>query len=284
MLICYLLGSGQGSTILLGHELLHRRETIHKVFGTMCFGKHFFSHYFIQHVRSHHKDVGTEVDSSTGRLNESFYAFFVRAVSQGLRIVWNYESNRLQKQKKSNLSLENRLISFNILHALYLIAIYNIFGFTATLVHLGCSFCTILQLEMGNYIEHYGLKRNRDKDGILEPIDVTHSWNAAHYISNHLLFKIQRHSDHHALMYKPYQALNTFKESPQLPHSYSLCFLLAYMPPLFFKVMNPLALAALKKERPSKKVMEEINKIVYTLMVVVAGVLSYLILYVDGFK
>ena len=70
--------------MLVGHELLHRREKVHKIFGTLIFGKSLYAHYFIAHVRGHHKYLGTERDSSTARLNQSFYAFCVRAIPLGI--------------------------------------------------------------------------------------------------------------------------------------------------------------------------------------------------------
>lgn len=66
--------------MVAGHELLHKKETIHKIFGTLAFSKACYSHYFIQHVRGHHKDVGTTKDSSTALYNENFYSFLFRAV------------------------------------------------------------------------------------------------------------------------------------------------------------------------------------------------------------
>ena len=79
----------------VGHELLHRRALVHKVCGTLAFSKMLYSHYFIQHVRSHHKLVATAHDASTGRLNESFYAYFNRAIVDGVRVSWDYEAKRL---------------------------------------------------------------------------------------------------------------------------------------------------------------------------------------------
>jgi alkane 1-monooxygenase len=64
-------------------------------------------------------------------------------------------------------------------------------------------------LENANYIEHYGLVRVKDKNGIYESISPKHSWNSPSLLSNHMLFKLSRHSDHHMNVYKPYQILNT---------------------------------------------------------------------------
>ena len=108
----------------LGHELLHRKHIIHKICGTLSFSKMLYSHYFVQHVTSHHKMVATTEDSSTGLLGESVFAFHLRAIPQGISEVWEIEPKRLVKNGKSPYSIENKLIWYNILHALYLGAIY----------------------------------------------------------------------------------------------------------------------------------------------------------------
>jgi alkane 1-monooxygenase len=96
----------------------------------------------------------------------------------------------------------------------------------------------MLLLETINYIEHYGLLRNKLPDGSYEPVNITHSWNAPHRISNYFLFKLQRHSDHHAFAHKPYQVLKSYDESPLLPQGYLMMIILAWYPSLYFEIMN----------------------------------------------
>lgn len=67
-------------------------------------------------------------------------------------------------------------------------------------------------------------------DGTYEKVTVRHSWNAAHVISNYYTLKLQRHSDHHENSLKSYQTLCTYEDSPQLPHGYLVCFLMANFP------------------------------------------------------
>jgi alkane 1-monooxygenase len=63
-------------------------------------------------------------------------------------------------------------------------------------------------------------------------------------MSNWILFHLQRHADHHAHAARRYQALRHFDDAPQLPSGYAGMFLLAYVPPLWFAVMNPRLLDA----------------------------------------
>ncbi len=64
-------------------------------------------------------------------------------------------------------------------------------------------------------------------------------WNADHRITNCFLFRLQRHVDHHIHPVRRYQTLRTFDESPQLPTGYPGMVLLALIPPLWRRVMDP---------------------------------------------
>ena len=100
------------------------------------------------------------------------------------------------------------------------------------------SLVAISLLELVNYIEHYGLQRRKESKDRYEPVRPAHSWNAAHRLTNYLLFNLQRHPDHHNNPGRRYQILRHFDESPQLPAGYAAMVLLALCPPLWFRVMN----------------------------------------------
>ena len=99
-------------------------------------------------------------------------------------------------------------------------------------------------LEVVNYLEHYGLLRQkRDEDGRYERCRPEHSWNTNNVASNVLLYHLQRHSDHHANPTRRYQALRHFDEAPELPSGYAAMIVLAWFPPLWRRVMDPRVLA-----------------------------------------
>ena len=58
-----------------------------------------------------------------------------------------------------------------------------------------------------------------------------------------LLYHLQRHSDHHANPTRRYQTLRDFEESPALPTGYAGMIVLALVPPLWRRVMDPRVLA-----------------------------------------
>lgn len=102
-----------------------------------------------------------------------------------------------------------------------------------------------------NYIEHYGMLRKKDENGIYESIGKMHSWNS---MSGAVLVRLQRHSDHHAHSFRPFQILRRMDDAPYMPFEYLHNYFLATIPPLWFYVMNPKveALDDLKNGRVNK--------------------------------
>ena len=103
------------------------------------------------------------------------------------------------------------------------------------------AFMAIFQLELVNYIEHYGLTRKHLGNGKYEHVMPRHSWNSSLRASNWLLINLQRHSDHH---YKPdrrFPLLQTYAavEAPQLLYGYPVMTLAALSPTLWRRMMNP---------------------------------------------
>jgi alkane 1-monooxygenase len=88
----------------------------------------------------------------------------------------------------------NRLITFNIGHALWLGAVYALFGTRALVFHLIYSAIVTLMFEAVNYLEHYGLLRKKldpsNPDSAYESVKIIHSWNAPQVVTSYLLFKL----------------------------------------------------------------------------------------------
>ena len=99
------------------------------------------------------------------------------------------------------------------------------------------------QLTSANYVEHYGLLRQRQPTGAYEHCQPHHSWNADYVASNVLLYHLERHSDHHAHPTRRYQSLRSFPELPTLPNGYFGMFLVALVPPLWYALMDKRLLA-----------------------------------------
>lgn len=235
-----------GIGITVAHELGHKSEKIQQIYAQVLLMTVSYMHFFIEHNRGHHVRVATPEDPATSRFGENFYAFWIRSVRDGYFSAWDLEKERLAKKGLSVWSLRNQMIWFQILPLAFAAVAFLIFSlFQNRLVwevpvfFFAQSVLAFSLLEAVNYLEHYGMERKKTDNGFYEKVTPLHSWNASQSISNFLLFQLQRHSDHHAFAYKPYQVLNHYDESPQLPAGYSAMILVAFFPPLWFSLMNP---------------------------------------------
>jgi alkane 1-monooxygenase len=92
--------------------------------------------------------------------------------------------------------------------------------------------------EAVNYIEHYGLKREKKENGQYERTLPEHSWNNNNLVTNLFLYQLQRHSDHHAYPTRSFQTLRHFENAPQLPAGYGAMLLPAFIPAWWSKIMD----------------------------------------------
>ena len=171
-------------------------------------------------------------------MGESIYKFALRELPGGFKRAWRIETNRLSKKGKPWYSSDNQIIHSNLMTLAIYTGITWAFGWMALLIVLLHVPFVWWQLTSANYIEHYGLMRQKNAQGKYERCEPWHSWNSNHLVSNLVLFHLQRHSDHHANPSRHYQSLRHFEQAPQLPTGYMGMFLLAYIPPLWYKVMD----------------------------------------------
>jgi alkane 1-monooxygenase len=225
--------------INVSHELQHRvNGKLEPFLSRIMLLTVLYMHWAIEHVAGHHRNVATYEDPATAHLGESFYAFWFRTVFGGMVSAWKIEKARLHKKEVPVVSVRNRMILYIVSEVIFTGMILALFGFTAVAYLILQGVIAFSLLEVVNYIEHYGLLRNRKSDGGYEPVSFLHSWNSSNWLSNRFLFNLQRHSDHH---YKPdrrYQVLRHYDESPQLPTGYAGMILLAVVPPLWGLVMD----------------------------------------------
>lgn len=174
------------------------------------------------------------------------------------------------------------MISFNLAHLAYVSLVGLFLGYKALLFVLAYALIVIFFQETINYIEHYGLRRTKDENGIYESVNIKHSWNAPYRYTNYILFKLQRHSDHHANAYKPYQILNTYEDSPQLIGGYSLALITSICPPVYMKAYNPIVKAAMEERKLTKEELYNSNLVTYSYLACV-GTLLITVAYLSDF-
>ena len=203
--------------INVGHELIHRNNKAERFLGGVLLASVCYGVFKVEHVRGHHLRVCTADDPATARLNETAYAFVPRAIVGTYTHGWRLERERIDRAGLTGAAAG-----------------------TAGLVVFGiASLVAIVELELVDYIEHYGLVRHRDANGKLEPVHYEHSWDYAGWLTNAFLINLQRHSDHHAHGGRAYGALNNHDEAPQLPVSYAGMLVVALIPPLYRAIIHP---------------------------------------------
>lgn len=236
-------GYAAGTAITVGHELGHKTSRFDRFSALLANAVSGYGHFCIEHNRGHHTWVATPEDPASARWNESVYAFAAREIPGTLKRGWAHEQRRLQNKGLSFWHWRNEVLQGYAVTALIDLALIIAFGWIMIpflLIHNAIGWYALTQ---ANYVEHYGLKREKKENGRYEPCQPRHSWNTNHVVSNLLLFHLQRHSDHHANPMRPYQALRNFDDLPRLPSGYPGCFTLAAFPPLWRRVMNPKVLA-----------------------------------------
>ncbi len=232
-----------GLAINAAHDLGHRRASAEKRLSKIALAQTGYGHFFVEHNRGHHLRVATPEDPASARLDESVYHFIPRSVLGGLRSAWHLESVRLAQAGRSRWSLHNDILNAWLLSAAIFAGLVAWFGAVIIPWLIGQAIIGVCLLETVNYLEHYGLRRQRLADGRYERVGQRHSWNSDTLIANVFLYHLQRHSDHHANPQKRYQTLQHSDQAPQLPTGYGSMLVLAWCPPLWRRVMNPRVLA-----------------------------------------
>lgn len=233
-----------GIGITVAHELGHKKSLLERFYSQLLLMTVSYMHFYIEHNRGHHVQVATLEDPATSRKNESFYQFWLRSVFIGYGHAWKLEKDRLERNEHGVLNIRNQMLWFAFLPILVCTVLTFAFSpagsinWQIPLFFFTQSLFAFTLLELVNYVEHYGILRKR-KDGKYERVNPLHSWNSSHVMSNFFLFQLQRHSDHHANAIKRYQVLNHYDQSPQLPYGYPTMIIIALLPPLWFKMMNP---------------------------------------------
>jgi len=233
------MGVVGGIAINTAHELGHKRASSEKWLSRVALAQTGYGHFFIEHNRGHHVKVATPEDPASSRLGESFWAFLPRTVSGSVRSAWGIETARLDRLGKSHWGIHNDILGAWAMTIVLFAGLGSVFGAVVLPYLLVQAVIGFSLLEVVNYLEHYGLLRQKREDGRYERCLPEHSWNSNNVASNVLLYHLQRHSDHHANPTRRYQALRHVDEAPQLPTGYAGMIVLAWFPPLWRRVMDP---------------------------------------------
>ena len=238
VLIAMIAGLTSGLAINTGHELGHKNSKIEKLLAKVVLAIPAYGHFSIEHNRGHHRDVSTPADPASSRMGESIFKFARREIPSAFQRAWQIEKERLTLRGKSVWHSNNAILQSYAMTAILSGVLLWLFGWTVIPFLLLHNVFAYWQLTSANYVEHYGLLRERDIRGRYERCQPHHSWNSNHILSNLVLFHLERHSDHHAHPLRRYQSLRHFEDLPSLPNGYFGMYVLAYIPWLWFHVMD----------------------------------------------
>ena len=227
--------------INFSHELMHQKPKLERWLADILLASVLYSHFRSEHLLVHHRYVATPRDPVTARYGEGFWRFLPRVLHQCYTSAFNAEKAMRARKNLRWTHLSNPFWRYWGLQVIFLLASIWIGGLWGLFLFGTQAVWAIFQLELVNYIEHYGLTRRHLGDGRYEHVQPRHSWNAAHRASNWLLINLQRHSDHH---YKPdrrFPLLQTYgkETAPQLPYGYPVMTIAALAPSFWRKIMNP---------------------------------------------
>lgn len=227
--------------ITYAHELMHQKPKVERWMADILMASVLYSHFRSEHLLVHHRYVATPRDPVTARYGESFYRFFPRVLRQCWLSAFNAEKAMLARKGLKWYHRSNPFWLYWALQGGFVMLAALIGGWWGVFLFSVQAFWAVFQLELVNYVEHYGLTRKHLGDGKYEHILPRHSWNAAQRASNWLLINLQRHSDHHYKPSRRFPLLQTYSanEAPQLPYGYPLMTMMALVPSVWKRSMNP---------------------------------------------
>ncbi len=240
------IGAIGGIGINTAHELGHKKESHERWLSKIALAQSFYGHFYIEHNRGHHVRVATPEDPASSRLGENFYQFWVRTVSGSLKSAWRLEKKRCARKGKHPFRIGNDVLNAWLMSAVLWGGLMAVLGWQILPLLVVQAIIGFSLLEVVNYMEHYGMLRQKVGVGErqrYERVDPSHSWNSNNIATNVLLYHLQRHSDHHANPTRRYQTLRDFEESPVLPTGYAGMIVLAIVPAIWRRVMDPRVVA-----------------------------------------
>ena len=147
--------------INVGHELGHRRESWAQRASQVMLLTSLYMHFFIEHNRGHHAKVATPEDPASAPRGMTVYRFWLRSVVGSWRSAWAIEDRRRRRESRPRLSLDHAITRFTVIQSAAVLLSGLVFGPVAALSWVCAAFLGILLLETVNYLEHYGLSREK---------------------------------------------------------------------------------------------------------------------------
>lgn len=225
--------------INVAHEIGHRNGIWNKIAASSLLIPSLYGHFTLEHNTGHHKWVATPDDPATAKFGQSIYQFWRSVVPGVYSKAWELSFIKMEREGKPKFHYSNELIWISLSQLLLFAFFFWIGGWPVLFFCLGAALVSFSLLECIDYVEHYGLERKKLPSGKYERVNYQHSWNSDHDLGRIFLYELTRHTDHHMNANRKYQVLRHMDNCPELPYGYPASILMALVPPIWFKVMNP---------------------------------------------
>ena len=229
-----------GFLATVAHELCHHGEPFDRFMGDLLFVPIFMCDFHVYHNFMHHIHVATPQDPASARYGEKIYPFLIRSIFKKTVAAWQVEKERMARKGKPTWHPSNMMVRFLLMQGAWLGLLVSLFGLWSIPICFVQYLFPRLLLGVADFLEHYGLGRNQLPDGSYEDVRANHAWDDSTLVSSMLFCQIDRHSDHHANVGRPYQILRVMKEAPRLPHGYLTMIPIALIPALWRRRMHPI--------------------------------------------
>ena len=220
-----------GIGIIYGHELAHTKG-FSFVISRWMMGLSGSSHFCYAHVYNHHLELGCEDDPATAPRGRSMYAHLMKSYFGQSKFLYTMEKHRLARLGIPFLSWQNRWIRGYAMSLPTLALFWFAGGWIGICAMLLIWLISNFELEALNYLEHYGLIREKG-----QPIDYRHSWDNSTAFTSWFFIEIGRQADHHDRGETHFWELDEVG-APNTGMGYFTLFALALVPPVFHKFME----------------------------------------------
>lgn len=215
-----------GIGIIYGHELAHTKGFSFVIARWMMAlsGK---AHFCYAHVYNHHLELGHQDDPATSPRGRSMFAHYPLSGLGQSKFLFSMEKQRLERLGVPFLSWQNRWIRGYFMALPTVLLFWFVGGWLGLLCLVGVWIMSNFELEALNYLEHYGLIREKG-----QPIDYRHSWDNSTAFTSWFFIEIGRQADHHDRGETHFWELDEV-DAPNTGRGYFTLYALALLPPVF---------------------------------------------------
>ena len=222
-----------GLGIMFGHELAHTKGPTF-VLARWMMALSGIAHFCYAHVYNHHLELGHEDDPATSPRGRSIYKHYLLSHFGQSRFLYIMEQQRLKRLGSPFITWKNRWIRGYAMSLPSIILFWMAGGWIGLGVMVASWAIAGFELEVLNYLEHYGLIREKGK-----PIEYHHSWDVGDSpITQWGFIEIGRQGDHHDRGETHFWELEEVG-SPDTGFGYYAMFAMILVPPVWEKFIKP---------------------------------------------